>query len=231
MAAEEVRLFREMERRMDRLQARAEDAHGEYLLERGQGEEVRRCLALAPKAEKTLADLTTELFGEILDEIEANLTHAVREILGQERRVVSSREVKNSKLNVEFSVENEGNAEHILKGQGGSVCNVLSVSLRLIALSQLDPARHRPFLVLDEQACWLKPALVPRLKGIVARIAEKLGLQVLVISHHSLELLREHAQAIYELQPDKKTGVVLREVMAAALSEQEDKGADAREVQ
>ena len=42
--------FRELERRLDRLQARAEDAHREYLRERKALEAVRRFLELAPGA-------------------------------------------------------------------------------------------------------------------------------------------------------------------------------------
>ena len=40
---------------------------------------------------------------------------------------------------VEGDQHQDGQAEDILTGQGGSVCNILSVGLRLIALSQLDP--------------------------------------------------------------------------------------------
>jgi ABC-type branched-subunit amino acid transport system ATPase component len=82
------------------------------------------------------------------------------------------------------------------------------VGLRLIALSQLDEKSHRKFVVLDEQDCWLRPDLVPRFMRIIHRIAEKLSFQVLVISHHDIDLFRDYADRIYRLVVDGEGGVV-----------------------
>lgn len=158
-------------------------------------------LALQPAAAQRLEQLATAYFGDILQEVENNLTFALQDILGQNLRVVTAREVKYGKVHIQFGIERDGRPEDILRGQGGSVCNVLSVGLRFIALSQLDEKEHRRFLVLDEQDCWLRPDLVPRLMGIVHTIAHKLQFQVLVISHHNLDLFREHADRIYTLRP------------------------------
>ncbi len=201
--------LRDMERQLDQLQglaARCVEEHGEALRAR---QAAREYLELAPLASARLETLTRQLFGELLDEIEATLTHGIREILGQDRRVTSLREVKNNRLSIEFQVESPEGVEDILRGQGGSVCNILSVGLRLIGLSCLDPAGHRPFLVLDEQDCWLRPDLVPRLMKLVARIADKLGVQVLVISHHPIDAFSTHADRIYHLKPHRELGVLV----------------------
>jgi len=161
-------------------------------------------LEVQPRVAERLDELSRELFGNILEEIERNLTYALREILGQDLRVVSQREMKNRKMHVTFGIEREGKSEDILTGQGGSVCNVISVGLRLIALSQLDEREHRRFLVLDEQDCWLRPDLVPNLMAIIHTIAQKLQFQVLVISHHGVDLFREHADRIYRIVPAAK---------------------------
>lgn len=172
--------------------------------------EIDGFLVMQPKVAERLDDLSRHLFGDILTEIEVNLTYALREILGQDLRVVSQREMKSRKMHVTFSIEREGEPEDILTGQGGSVCNVISVGLRLIALSQLDERQHRRFLVLDEQDCWLRPDLVPRLMSIIHTIARKLQFQVLVISHHSVDLFREHADRIYRIMPPQKRGEGVR---------------------
>ncbi|SMC21875.1 hypothetical protein SAMN02746041_01300 [Desulfacinum hydrothermale DSM 13146] len=163
--------------------------------------EVEAFLEIQPRVAERLEMLSSALFGDILDEVERNLTYALQDILGQELRVVTSRQVQRGKVQIRFGIERGGHPEDILRGQGGSVCNVLSVGLRFIALSQLDEREHRRFLVLDEQDCWLRPDLVPRLMGIVHTIAHKLGFQVLVISHHSVDLFREHADRIFVLRP------------------------------
>lgn len=214
---------RDLSRRLDRLSGLAEAAAREHGRARAELTAIRAFLDLAPKAQERLETLTAELFGTVLDDIEANLTHAVREILGQDRRVVSRREAKAGRLSIDFEMENAGRTEDILVGQGGSVCNILSVGLRLIALSQLDPARHRPFLVLDEQDCWLKPELVPRFVRLIAAIADRLGLQVLYISHHPLDLFAGEARRVFGLRPSRTEGVTVETLLdrpAAAAPDQ-----------
>jgi len=105
---------------------------------------------------------------------------------------------------VEFSIEREGNSEDIMRGQGGSVANILSVGLRMFALSTLDETDHRRFLVLDEQDCWLRPDIVPRLVKIVHEAAHGLGFQVLMISHHDIALFERYADRIYQLSLDRE---------------------------
>ena len=94
-----------------------------------------------------------------------------------------------------------GNREDVLRGQGGSVTNILSVGLRMFALTTLDEKSHRRFLVLDEQDCWLRPDLVPRLIKIVRDAGKALGFQVIVISHHDTAAFERYADRIYRFAP------------------------------
>ena len=116
--------LRSLERRLDRLEARAEALAREFGQTRTEEARLAAFLDLAPRAMDTLENLATALFGELLDEIEANLTFAVREILGQDRTVTSLREVKNNRLQVTFQIhagDRPEDLEDILHGQGGSV--------------------------------------------------------------------------------------------------------------
>ncbi|GAB7021700.1 hypothetical protein [Salidesulfovibrio brasiliensis] len=207
--------LRELESRLMRLSAVAESRVDEHARERELAGAAQDYLALAPHAAARLEDLSSALFGKVLDEIEANLTHAIREILGQDRVVSTLREVKNGRLNVSFRIHNAGEedaVEDIMRGQGGSVCNILSVGLRLIALSQLPEDRHRPFLVLDEQDCWLRPSLVPKFMKLIAEIAHRLDLQVLVISHHSIDLFSNAVDRVHRIRPDRELGARIEAV-------------------
>lgn len=201
-----------LERRADRLSAKAMSRMDDWLSLREDGRKIDEFLELAPGAAERLEELSTALFGELLSELETNLTHAIREILGQDREVKAVASIRDKKLQVDFQIMNQGGEEDIMVGQGGSVCNILSVGLRLIALSRLNPEAHRPFLVLDEQDCWLRPDLVPGFMELIRTIAERLGFQVLVISHHPLDLFSESADAILALQPQKEDGPTVEKV-------------------
>lgn len=199
-----------LRKRMDTLRWRQKTLQQRLLKNRETLQDLDAFLEIQPRVAERLDELSRQLFGNILEEIERNLTYALREILGQDLRVVSQREMKNRKMHVTFGIEREGKPEDILTGQGGSVCNIISVGLRLIALSQLDEREHRRFLVLDEQDCWLRPDLVPHLMAIIHTIARKLHFQVLVISHHSVDLFREHADRIYRIVPATRADAGVR---------------------
>jgi hypothetical protein len=164
-------------------------------------EELARYLALAPKVDEALEKLSHELFGKLADVIEHQLTFALQEVLDQPIRLKVERDFKRGVATMGFHIERDGQAEDILRGQGGSVANILSVGLRVFALSQLDGKRHRRFLVLDEQDCWLAPELVPRLVRIVRDAGSALGFQVIMISHHSTESFEPFADRIYRFVP------------------------------
>ena len=207
-----------LERRAGRIEGLAEGLVREHQRTRQELLELRAFLELAPLAQARLEELSRDLFGELMEEVESNLTHAVREILGQDRKVVSRREVKGGKFHINLEIENQGQAEDILHGQGGSVCNILSVGLRLIGLAQLDPGQHRRFLVLDEQDCWLRPELVPKFIRIIAATCEKLNLQVLYISHHAVDAFYGHAGRVFMLAPSRESGVKVTVLDAPAPS-------------
>ncbi|WP_156921628.1 hypothetical protein [Desulfovibrio inopinatus] len=215
--------LRELTSRLHHLGGRAKGAFDTYRKLHGQAVDAEAFLELAPKAAARLDALTQDMFGAVLDDIEANLTHAVCEILGQDRQVKARRDTKSNKLSVEFEIENQGNPESVMAGQGGSVCNILSVGLRLIALSQLDETCHRPFLVLDEQDCWLKPELVPKFVKLISSIGKRLGIQILYISHHPVDLFATHAQKLIQIEPNRSNGVVVR-VSCDRIAEQQKKG-------
>jgi hypothetical protein len=164
-------------------------------------------LAIAPKVDAALETLSQEMFGTLTRIIEEKLTTALREVLEQNIELKVERQYRRGMASMSFHIERDGQPEDILRAQGGSVLNILSVGLRLLALTTLDRARHQRFLVLDEQDCWLRPDLVPRLVKIVADAGKELGFQVLMISHHDPAIFQRYADRVYSLSPSCDGGV------------------------
>ena len=176
-------------------------------------------LAIADDVSLALEELSEQMFERVLGVIESNLTVAVQEVLGQPIVFKTHAAFKSGTAAVTFSIEREGFAEDVLKGQGGSVQNVLSVGLRMFALSQLvggNNSEHRRFLVLDEQDCWLRPELVPKLVQIVHQAAKEMEFQVIMISHHDLGLFRDYADKVYRIAPGND-GVKIEEANPAPM--------------
>jgi hypothetical protein len=162
--------------------------------------ELREYLSIADDVTAALEQLSDQLFQQLLGVVQEKLTIALQEILEQPIRFCAQADFKRGNATVEFWIERDGHKEDVLRGQGGSVANILSVGLRMFALTTLDPRRHRRFLVLDEQDCWLRPDLVPRLVKIVHEAGRALGFQTLMISHHDVALFERYADRIYRFQ-------------------------------
>jgi hypothetical protein len=197
-------------RRVNRLLDKRDDRviRSQQLAERF--DKLHAYLSIADMVTVALEQLNEQLFHQLLAIVEEKLTIALQEILEQPLRFRATVEFKRGQAAVEFSIDRDGNEEDINKGQGGSVANIVSVGLRMFALTTLDESKHRRFLVLDEQDCWLRPDLVPKLVKIVRDAGRALGFQVLMISHHDVAIFEQYADCIYTFIPNAKGSVDVR---------------------
>lgn len=198
--------------RLHRLQGKREDLALRQYGILSELEQVNAFLAIGDAVTAALEQLSNDVFQQELSTIESTLTKALQEVLDQPIQFKATASFKRDAANVEFSIERNGNSEDIMRGQGGSVANIVSVGLRMFAISSLDEKRHRKFLVLDEQDCWLHPDLVPKLVRIVREAGQALGFQVLMISHHDVANFIRYADKVYRLIPDRGDGVEIDEV-------------------
>ncbi|MFP4375714.1 MAG: hypothetical protein ACLFP4_01610 [Spirochaetales bacterium] len=164
-------------------------------------ERIDSYLAIADGVSDALKQLNEKLLEQMLALVEEKLTIALQEVLDQPISFHTKVEFKRGTTSVQFWIERDGNEEDVYRGQGGSVANVLSVGLRMFALTNQDEREHRRFMVLDEQDCWLRPDLVPALVKIVHDAGRALGFQVIMISHHDVSVFERYADKIYRFIP------------------------------
>ena len=160
-------------------------------------------LKLELKVLEALEKLDGELFKNITTLLETKLSVALQEILEQDIRLKVEPVIQGKSIGFKFRTERNGSEEDIMRGNGGSVVNILSVCLRLFALTQLPESTHRRFLVLDEQDCWLQSELIPRFAKIIHEAAKALGFQVLIISHHNSSIFQDYSDRIFRLSPSQ----------------------------
>lgn len=172
-------------------------------------------LAVADDIKQALEAFSEQLFSELVEALQSQLTRALQDVLDQPIEFKVDRGSRLGAVTLGFYVERAGQREDIMKGQGGSVVNILSVGLRLLALHGQDEKRHRRFLVLDEQDCWLRPDLVPKLVRIIHDAGQQMGFQILMISHHDPAMFEKYADRIYRCCPHNdgaETSVVIERV-------------------
>jgi hypothetical protein len=205
-----------LRRRLDRLLDRRNDRIEQSTRLARRFHELNAYLDVAAKVTVALKQLSDQLLEQLLGVVQEKLTLALQEILEQPIQFRAKTVFKRDQACVEFWIERDGHEEDILRGQGGSVANILSVGLRMFALTTLDEAQHRRFLVLDEQDCWLRPDLVPRLVKIVHEAGRALGFQVLMISHHDVALFERYADRIYQFALNAEGNIEVREASSSA---------------
>jgi len=187
-------------RRLDQLSFARHEAMREFEANAKELERFAQYLQMAEKVSAALEKLNQDLFSSLLGTVQEKITIALQEILEQPITFHAEAGFSRNSASVEFWVERNGKPEDLINGQGGSVANIVSVCLRIFALTTLDEAKHRRFLVLDEQDCWLRADLVPKLVKIIHDASRALGFQVLMISHHERHLFDQYADKIVELQ-------------------------------
>lgn len=200
---QELRSPKALQRRCWELAAVRKQKSKEVALLTDQMRETETYVSISEQVTEALETLSGQLFEQQLHLIQEKLTIALQEVLEQPLKLKAVAEWKRNAATVEFQIEREGNTEDIMKGQGGSVANVLSVGLRMFALMTLDETEHRRVLVLDEQDCWLRPDLVPRLVKIIHEAGQALGFQIIMISHHDPTMFERYADCIYQFTPSK----------------------------
>lgn len=166
--------------------------------------EANAFLERVPRVHQALEDLSQKMFEEVSKALEDNLTLWLQDVLEQPLQVKVRTDYKRNSASVEFVIERDGEEEDIMRGQGGSVVNVLSVGLRIFALKHMtddERSAHRRFLILDEPDAWLRPDRVPRLVKIIHDVGKELGFQTILISHHDIELFEDYADKVYRFEP------------------------------
>ena len=189
-----------LRRRLDRLAFARQEAIRQVAANTVELERLKGYLRTADRVSTALEKLNQDLFSTLLGTVQEKITIALQEILEQPISFHAEAGFSRNSASVEFWIERNGKQEDLLNGQGGSVANIVSVCLRIFALTTLDEATHRRFLVLDEQDCWLRADLVPKLVKIIHDASRALGFQVLMISHHDRHLFEQYADKIIELQ-------------------------------
>ena len=135
-----------------------------------------------------LEGLQEQMHERSLGRFESLLTSLVRDVFpDKEMSVKLSLSIERNQPALRFMMEDkDGNQEDILSGKGGSITNILSLGLKFIVLAQ--SAKLAPVIVLDEADCWLQTDRVPAFASVVNQLSDKLGIQVIMISHHDADM-------------------------------------------
>lgn len=169
------------------LELEHEQAHSQYKALHTQVSQHQARLSWQPEVKNILEKLQTKEHERQVGAYEKLLTALLEDVLPGYREVVLKLYTHRSAPALDLAIR-KGRGEpleNILSGTGGSVANIISAGLRIIALIR---SGKRRFLVLDEADCWIKPIWAPKFAAVIQQMALQMGVQVLMISHHEESL-------------------------------------------
>ncbi|GBG14451.1 permease [Novimethylophilus kurashikiensis] len=164
-------------------------------------------IELAPQVTEVFNYLQEKAHAKAVGEFEALLTAFVDDVVPEAGSIRLELGTERGAPALDIRLDNNGDLEDILDGNGGGLTNVVVTGLTYAARSRTST---RPVVVLDEPDCWLKASRVPAFTNVIAEVANPRvlpdgtlyhGCQTLMISHNDLSLMSEGAH-IHAVQLD-----------------------------
>lgn len=151
---------------------------------------------LAPMAAEAFTYLQEKAHARAVGEFEELLSAFVADVIPEAGAIRLVLGTERGAPALDLVLDNGGNDEDILHGNGGGLTNVVVTALTYAALARTN---NRSLVVLDEPDCWLKASRVTHFTRVIAQVANpeldeaghvcNQGIQTLMISHNSTSLM------------------------------------------
>jgi hypothetical protein len=147
-------------------------------------------IELAPEVTEAFNYLQEQAHQLAVGEFEELLSAFVADVIPDAGRIHLELGQERGAPSLDILLDNSGDTESILYGNGGGLTNVVVTGLGYSALSR---TRNRQLMLLDEPDCWLKSDNVPNFVKVIAEVANPRhdedgtyvpGVQTLMISHN-----------------------------------------------
>jgi hypothetical protein len=147
-------------------------------------------IELAPEVKDAFNYLQEQAHRLAVGEFEDLLSAFVDDVIPNAGRIHLELGQERGAPSLDILLDNSGDKESILHGNGGGLTNVVVTGLGYSALSR---TRNRQLMLLDEPDCWLKSDNVPNFVKVIAEVANPRrdedgnyvpGVQTLMISHN-----------------------------------------------
>lgn len=156
-------------------------------------EDAKKWLNKQPDYVNFLKHLQSILHQKNIGAFSELLSYFVQDVLNKDKEIILDLYTYHNLPALKIEAMNNGKRENIYNGSGGSIANIVSTGLRLIALSRLS---NRKFIILDEPDCWLEVGNVPLFAKIIGDISSQLNIQTVIISHHHWSYFKDYGRVI-----------------------------------
>lgn len=160
------------------------------------------------KVKAVIDRLIQQFIGFQLDKISEYVSYGLKTIIHDQNLTFKCNiTTKANKPWVDMiTVDDKGNEANVLDAFGGSVAQIESLILRVLAILQL---KLYPFLALDESLNAVSKEYVPNTSKLLNEITKQLGLKILLVTHDTDML--QYADRVWNAK-ETATGLTFEEI-------------------
>jgi len=160
------------------------------------------------KAKWVLVEVSRQTQEQLKERIESLVNLCMKAVFpNRDYQFQSVFEIKRSKMEVEFTVLEDGHELSPKDEMGGSILDIISLALKIILWS-IEAPRSRPLIIMDEPFRFTGK-LVGKAISIVKELSQKLGIQF-IINTHSDEVIDIADRSWEVTRPKGKRSVVVQ---------------------
>jgi len=171
--------------------------------------EAAKALTVGQDALQFVEEVAGARRGDIKERIEQIITEALQIVYGSSYSAVLIYSVKNNRSHLDIELVKDtkaGKVQRRMNGFGGGVSDTISIPLRLSVI--LGSGQTAKVCVFDECYKHLDPERIPFAANFIRQIAEQLGIQIIMLSHH--EAMKEQAEVVYTIQDESGVSKISR---------------------
>lgn len=116
----------------------------------------------------------------VFEELLTSLIHEIMPHKSGEEVVLTST-LRQNLAALDIDIKSNGHLENVSRDKGGSIANIVAMGMRFVVLARQP---NRRVLFLDEADCHLREEYIPAFAAVMQQLAQRLGIQVVYISHH-----------------------------------------------
>jgi DNA repair ATPase RecN len=199
--------LRDLVSRLEKAKARRELAQAKLAADQKELEATQRRKGKVEQAQALLQTTAKRTQGQLKFHVQALVQNALDAVFPATYIFKVEFELRRGQTEMDIWLDKDGEQISPMDAAGGGVVDVITFALRVVAWSL---SRSSPVLVLDEPFKWVSAGLRPVCGEILRGIADKLGLQIIMVTHDP-ELVEQADRIFVVDQVSRRSRVQMQE--------------------
>lgn len=164
-------------------------------------------LSILEQVNTFLASQIQEKVVSVKHQLESLVNQGLKYVFSEDIRLEIKSDFKNNKTVFSLNILKEGLNEGQADAFGGGVLSIIALLLRISSIIITNTER---FIVLDESLAFLSKQYQASISQFLQKVCEQLDFTIILVAHQ--QDLAQHADNIYQVQGNPRTGISFKKI-------------------